>query len=409
MVKKHHIIFFVLFLSFLFEAINGALRYFLDIFGIGSFIYLPKILMMLAIGLMFSIKINLKILVLLGVVLWYVPYSLTNVPFLAFAFGFYMLLPLFFGALYASRYYLEKDILIAFKTVFILSVVGIWLDVFFTLPWEGYTQQILGFEIEGSRKWSIMEIDRPAGFSRLSAAAAIMISISSIFYIVSSRKLISKFFIFLLTFATLIATTNKSAIVGFILTAPLLIKTVRKYFMSTSIVLAILIGILLPLLSIYEVIDFVIDLKNPVEVALLDSFRDRILNTWPTQYNMFLNFSNENFLVKFFGLGIGGFGSGSRIFGAGLGVADNSWLYVFFLVGIFGFFMMIYCSYVALQLSKLKDNMLVAYGLAFNLTLWLGITTDIFESLITSFLIGYVTFLPMRKVSNLMMETKKAV
>ena len=403
-ISKHSLYFRILLIGVLFESLNGVLRYYFDMVRIGLLIYFPKILMFI-LGFIFifyfifrgNFKKNLKILLLIFLLIWYSFYSLLNVPMLSFLFGIYMIGPLLFGIGFAKMTTNYSDLTKIFGMVFIISVLGVWIDFFYEVPWEGYYQKIGDFEIEASRSWSIFDIERPAGFARLSAAAAIIIGISSIFYIMSFKKSLLKFILFLLSFATIIITTSKSTAAAYVLVAPLMFnKKIRKYYAPLSILCSLLLGVSLPLSSITYGIELPIN-----DSILLTSFQDRLINTWPNVYDILNRLIRDNFLLYLFGVGIGGFGSASRYFFATeMAVADNAWLYIYALSGFIGVFFMVYIALKSFKLIMLRNEHLVSLGIVLNLIFWIGISTDIYESLIPLFLLGYAYSLSVADFKN---------
>lgn len=401
-----NIYFFIFTSSLFFTAIGGAARYYFDIAGLGVLIYLPKLLMAAWVPLaLLTSKINIKLIILSVLIVWYVFYSLLNVPLVQLIFGIYMLSPLFFGMLYGNNFDDLRRISKFFVFIFWISVVGVLLDFLYQVPWKGYNQMIDGHMIEASRQWTTMGIQRLAGFTRLSTTAAIFIGISSLFYISLLKNNFAKIFIFLLAAITIVLTTNKSVAGAYILSVILFVGWIRVYFGSLSIFVALAGGIGFPLYAIF--IGFSLDVNNLVEKFIFASFNDRLQNTWPDTFGALSDFANRHDeLASFFGLGIGGFGASVKYFSdnAILGVADNSWLYAYSLLGIFGIAFLLYVSYVATQALKSKDIILISYGIVFNFILWVGVTTDVFEDMTSLFIMGYLVFI----MKNMMRREKHA-
>lgn len=210
-----NIYFFIFTSSLFFTAIGGAARYYFDIAGLGVLIYLPKLLMAAWVPLaLLTSKINIKLIILSVLIVWYVFYSLLNVPLVQLIFGIYMLSPLFFGMLYGNNFDDLRRISKFFVFIFWISVVGVLLDFLYQVPWKGYNQMIDGHMIEASRQWTTMGIQRLAGFTRMSTTAAVFIGISSLFYISLLKNNFAKIFIFLLAAITIVLTTNKSVAGG---------------------------------------------------------------------------------------------------------------------------------------------------------------------------------------------------
>jgi len=388
-VSIHSFLYYILLITFLFEATTGALRYYSDKLGLGLIVYIPKLLMFLSIFLMFSIRPTFESLIFGLIVLCYLLYSILTLPLASVMFGLYLLSPFFFGMLYAQNYSIDysSDVVKIMKIVYWISMTGIWIEFFHPVPWEGYEQVIGGVYVEASRQWGMFGFDRLAGFSRISSIAAIFIAISSIFYIFSEKSGLLKLLFFILSVPSIAMTTNKAVLTAYLISSPLLFRFIRERFLKISIILGSLFGVLLPLLSIFS--KFYIDLNNPMSLLYLSSFQERLSYTWPHVYRMVSEFSEDFILRYFWGLGIGGFGTSAKYFFiADLGVADNMWLYIYSMFGIFG---VLFMFYIVFNYVKNRKNDFDVYAYSLNLLLWIGLTTDIFESLIALFLIGYMS------------------
>lgn len=389
-VSPDKIIGLLIFFLFFFEAIGGLLRYYLDSLSLAGLIYFPKMIAFILIMISIPfIKLRYSKVCLLSLFAWYCLYGIIHSTILQVSFGIYTLSPFFAGYI-LSKYIKQTDINNIFYFVFLVSVVGVFSDSVFDVPWKGYSYSVLGQELEANRQWSTFGIDRIAGFSRHSATTAIILGISSVFFINMLKHKCTKFVITCLAFASILLTTNKASIAAFLLIIPFLLTIEKKVFLLTGIIVSFSLGIFIPFFSLANTTT-VLGCNSSFEI-LLASFLDRLENTWPLFFNQALLADNTGGnLTWFFGLGIGSVGSAAKYFGnQTLGVADNMWLYLFGTCGILGFIVVMYYMFLLSRVHQDELNNWKSFIISMNFIFLVGITTDIFESLLAVFIIGFL-------------------
>lgn len=378
----------------LFEVFSGALRFYFSQMGLTEVIYIPKVICVLAvISKIASLKIR-KFWPLIILALSFLIGLFNGATIANIGFSFFAYCPFIFGVLYGK--YIEfnpKKFYYIIWTCFILSILGIYLDSTTDLAWKGFSYVIGDVEIQGNREWWSLGVDRIAGFSRLSASLAIMISIFAIYIHVFLRSTIIRLLLIAVTLYSIVLTTNKTAIIAYLI--GLSIYFILRYHRKVRIIfyLIIAIGVILPLVGVF--LQYSIDVSglDSVAKAILFSFDDRLTNTWPNFHNIILK--NNGLL---WGTGLGTVGSAITTFpiksltimGVSLGVADNTALYLYGIFGIFGFWLYTRFYWVlnSFLFSKLEyHRALCCIAVSICILSW---TTDVFEAVVSSLFLGLI-------------------
>ena len=268
----------------------------------------------------------------------------------------------------------------------ISSILGAYLDLSINLPWKGSSYEIAGQEVEGNREWTSGGIDRIAGFARMSAGLAIMLCCFSFYIMNQNKKTLVRFTIYLITLTGILLTTTKGVLVAFILSG-LYFLFIRGYIKYWLHLLILFIGLILPFISYIVGYSIAEEITNPDQVILLASFDDRLTNTWPTIF-----YNIEQYKASILGMGFGIVGSSSRIFPINgvpaFNVTDSASLYLYATFGVLGIYFYLKMFKVLNTVSKYKENIFLQ-GILVCLVI-IGWTTDIWESVIAIFFIGYI-------------------
>lgn len=143
----------------------------------------------------------------------------------AVAFGVKMFLPFVAGYVAMAGGYTDSQYFVRlYRWIAPCIVLGVILDVAFTLPWEGWSYDFAGVTIEGSRQWSTFGLQRPAGFGRSSFETAIALYTLLVFRVLAPgnnarirHSIASKaydVFLGVVTVAALILTTSKTSLLA---------------------------------------------------------------------------------------------------------------------------------------------------------------------------------------------------
>lgn len=252
-------------------------------------------------------------------------------------FGLKVWLPLLAGTLAGSFLRSPRDRTIFLRgclLIWALSVVGVALQVAGApFPWEGFTSEVGGVEIEGQRSWSTGGLQRVAGFGRVSTDTAANL-ISQGAFVAFLFSPIPRLALALLTLFCVAATTMKAMIMASLLMTGLVIfQTVRfpgrKWVLLVSIT-SILVGvILLPVLTVTGILE--VNISNPIQYLLFASLLDRVVNTWPDALALLLESP-----MPWLGRGVGGIGSAQVYFEKSvMNPADNLFVFMAVTFGVF--------------------------------------------------------------------------
>lgn len=381
------------------DLLGGAFRYYFSMFHVEPLLYAPKFLALLISAIWpFRFGMNpgirtdpFPILLAYAILLfslWVAAFNLHS-P----ASSGYMLLILapFVLGMHLPDTELSgmTPVLMVVGVMWLVTVAGVVIDCFVDYPWKAAELEIYGKTIEVSRSWMTtgVELDRLAGFTRLSVAAALYGGIFGIVFIRLSRAPMTRGVVFAMTLGTLMLTTTKSAVVAYLFVILLQLMRPAPVLRAALYVLALFLSIYLPLssppyseMSVYT--------GDQVSRFLMDSFHDRLLSTWP------------NFIGALrhgvFGEGLGGIGSPNQMYGNSLSnpsldVADNFTLY---LIGLFGFMpgLAIFTTlgYGAYRMAFSGTAWRQAVGLAGVFVLVAGVVVDVVESVAGGLVLGMV-------------------
>ncbi|MCD5995430.1 hypothetical protein KDX38_17355 [Pseudomonas sp. CDFA 602] len=375
------------------ETFSGALRFYFDKAGISPLLYLPKV----ACILLFAWELRtfkagqwfwtfIIVWAISGLLALMHRASLQNLAFSLFALS-----PLAFG-LVCSRHLLHRRKLFCWAVGFCLlaSLVGLALDRFTTVPWKGYSYTMGETELSANTTWSADDVDRIAGFARVSNVLSIIIAFYTLYLFMFLRSRLMLTVLSVVALCAIILTTSKAPAGAFILTLGLLLIQRMTWTCRALCVLVVSIGLLLPTLGLMLSFDMRTVSSSGSSLA---SLYDRLINTWPDVIDAL---SREGWLLS--GAGFGMVGSTMAIFpvaGAGIFLGmDSTALYLWAMLGVVGG--LLYALQIPLLFKLISDDsrigrMLLSISLCWCLIGW---TTDMFEvavaNLFAGLAIGYV-------------------
>lgn len=378
------------------ETFSGALRYYFDQAGVAALLYLPKLACLAAVGLELLTQRNTRgfwVALLVGLTSSLLALLHGAVP-LNIAFALFGLTPLLF-AVVCGRYLADRGGLLALVIGLCLaaSLAGLALDMTIKLPWKGYSYVMGETELSGNRSWGSGDMDRPAGFARMSTTLSVMLAVYSLFLASWIHSRLARLALYALAFGGIWLSTNKSTLAAY--AATLLMMTLIAYRLpsATAFLLAVVGGAALPIASLSMNVD-----PNTVAGAsdhALASFNDRLANSWPNFIGLL---RNEGWLWSGAGFGaVGSSGSAFPILGLDLLiVADNTALYLW---GMFGALGLLLYGLWNLLLLRLHDQPtplnLGLCNIAFCLCL-IGWATDVLEVPVAGLFLGLAIALAMQ-------------
>ncbi|WP_313339462.1 hypothetical protein [Stutzerimonas nitrititolerans] len=359
------------------ETFAGALRFYLDMAGVSALLYLPKLACLAAVALelpgarsrpgvwlvLFALLVSSLLALLHGA-------TLRNIGFSVFIY-----LPLLFGLFCGS--YLERRAGLLCWVIglcLIASLAGIALDMFTSVPWKGYSYMMGDVEITANKSWAFGSTDRLAGFARMSTNLAVMIALYSLFLAAFLRSRLLRMMLYPLAFGAIFLTTNKSTAAAYLLTLMMLFLAGYRLPSATAFAIAVLTGMALPIASLL----LNIPQSEAYSASMFASFNDRLIHSWP---NFIEVIANEGW--GWWGAGFGAVGSSAAAFPLAwlelLAIADNTALYLWGMLGVFGVLMYLLLFPLLLRLHdrgpRIRDALL---GIVFC-TCLIGWATDVLE------------------------------
>ncbi|KPW66477.1 Uncharacterized protein ALO82_01202 [Pseudomonas syringae pv. broussonetiae] len=368
------------------ETFSGALRFYFDQAGISLLLYTPKA----ACILLFVLELctfKAGRLFWAFMVVWLISGLLAMLHRASvhnLAFSLFALSPLVFG-LVCSKHLLYRRTLLyrAIGFCLLASLLGMALDKYTSVPWKGYSYSVGETELSANTTWSADEVDRIAGFARVSNVLSIMIAFYTLYLIIFVRSRLMMMLLSAVALYAIVLTTSKAPAAAFALTLILLLLRRMSWTCRTLCIVVVGIGLLLPTLGL---------IVSPDAYAVssggsLASLYDRMINTWPNLINAM---SREGWMIS--GAGFGMVGSTMGLFpveGAGVFLGmDSSALYLWAMLGVLG--LLLYALQIPLLFRLIDDqtrigHMLLAISFCWCLISW---TTDMFEVAVANLFIG---------------------
>ena len=375
--------------------VEAPLRFALGKIGAPQILYLRDLLLVLLVITSFwmymfsgkhlkSSRIVIALLAMGSVVAWL--WFLGRFMQVLFAVKIFM--PLLVCCIYGKAIS-SANIHLAKLSVFLATVtaIGVIVNSVVAFPWVGSAVSLGGLQIEVSREWYSGDFARLAGFARASYDAATYMIIFSLVIAVAYKPLIGIFF-WALSAVVVVLTTTKGVFLAFgFLSIILLCKLISKEVMVGSakviLIIAAIVGLLLPLVSLVFQPEMIFSSK--IERILLFSFYDRMNNTWPQALYML-----DEWFKIFIGRGIGGFGAPQAYFESRLyNPADNIWVYFIVSFGALGAIGVLYVIGKILFFRRFDDGKTVGLVWAVFVAVY-GITSNMVDNAVLCMAMGYL-------------------
>lgn len=368
------------------ETFAGALRFYLDMAGVSALLYLPKLACLAAVALELPSARNRPgvWLVLFGLVVSSLLALLHGASLSNIGFSVFIYIPLLFGLFCGS--YLERRVgflgwVIGFCLV--ASLVGIALDMLTSVPWKGYSYMMGDVELTANKSWAFGSTDRLAGFARMSTNLAVMIALYSLFLAAFLHSRLLRTMLYPLAFGAIYFTTNKSTAAAYLLTLMMLFLAGYRMPSATAFFIAVLTGMALPIASLL----LNIPQSEAYSASVFASFNDRLIHSWPNFIDVIVN---EGW--GWWGAGFGAVGSSSAAFPLTwlelLAIADNTALYLWGMLGVFGVLLYLLLFPLLLRLHdrgpRVREALL---GIVFC-TCLIGWATDVLEVTTATLFLG---------------------
>jgi len=381
---------------FLFSLVlDGPLRFLFAAKGLMPLIYVPKILLLLAIPCLIVARWRISrgfvtgvAIVALSLIWGAVNLASPNQAL----FGLWVLVPLLYGLL-VTRYMLDESEAYRrlFWMLFVIAVTGVLLNPFFNYPWVGASLEIGGTNIEISRQWGTAGFDRYAGFSRASFGVASQLLLLATWLVATGRNRWNNLAVWLVAGVGIVMTTSKGPVAAWVaLTLFFLSGALLHYRKSwrrtwaAALFLVLAVVVALPLSTLFIVYHTRIDSLS--DALLLASFGERLSWMWPD--SMALLHDIPEWLI---GRGLGGIGAAQFYFDPQHSLsADNIFVYLAVEIGPLMAGTMLFMLTRKISATFITDRKaLLAFALLFALVTY-GLVTNIIEDSLLSLLLGVV-------------------
>ncbi|TCO07891.1 hypothetical protein [Natronoflexus pectinivorans] len=385
--KNAGIIILALFL--LKESLDAIIRYYLASINLVALTYVP--IFLIVIYVVFNFWAELKrtpyfssIAIIVMVIISSVVGFLNLGQLTPALFAIYVFFPFFFGIQTGDLVY--RSILIkrlALIMIFILSA-GVIMEWMGELPWKGFSYEIGGVEIEASRSWASLGIQRLSGFARTSYNFAIL-TVCFLILLYGRINHFAYFLLFLASFFVVSLSTTKGVMLVYIVLALLFIAGWMSRFLfnfgfKATLGMSLMVGIVLPISTLWVMYD--LDLYDIVMRVIFLSFEMRLTDVWPEAME---NFAHWNDYIT--GKGAGNVGVASMIYNPeNYNPVDNLYLYVLI---VFGVPFIVLLAILLRRIFKLKESDIYINLLMMATFIFVyGIFTNVLESGILAYFLG---------------------
>lgn len=382
-----------------FQVLQAPLRYELSQLHLDALVYLPKLLLFMAVLLLPLLRARSSpaALLLTGLVLVYLLWGMVNLPTpLQAMFGLWVLVPLLFG-LWAGPVVRPEQWSRLFLVLFVVAAAGVFIDPLIHYPWSGQSMTILGSNVQISRQWTALGLQRYAGFSRASFDVASQLLLFGLMLVVLLRHRAIKLLVWFVAGAGIALTTSKGP-----LGAWLILST---YFLGGRLLgwprywiqlwlgclgAALLAMILLPLSTLW--IKYNPSFHGFASQFLFASFGDRLNSTWPGSLHLLDMGGNWHWWV---GRGLGGIGAAQQYFEpAHYLPGDNLFVYVAVYVGLPAALLLFGALWLRIVRVSLRQDA-AAWRLPVMLALVAyGVVVNEIEGAVLAFFLGLVLVSP---------------
>src|SRR5690554_3817271 len=397
---------FVALLFFAREGLDGVLRYVLGSYGLSFLVYLPTALMVVFVVLHFLAHqrrdpqwISVVLLTLFGVsgIMGF----LNSGSLAQTLFALYVFFPFFFGFQTGDLLFTSKLVKRALVFLTLLFAFGVFLEMGRELPWKGFSYEIGGMQVQGSRIWSSLGLERLSGFSRFSFSIAIL-CMAFLVVLYGRVKPFLYFVLFVVGGAAIVLTTTKGVVLVMLLMVFLwvFVKPLSGLLyhlgLKWGLVLTFVVGLILPV-STYWVV-YSLNLDDLISRIVFLSFEMRLGIVWPHAMESFTHFGD--FIV---GRGAGQMGVAQMMYDhANYNPGDNMYLY---LLVVFGLPSLLLLALFLYRLFKLNGTRGYVNYLFMALFIFVyGIFANVMESAVLSYFLGSLIAVAFREK-----HTKKAL
>jgi hypothetical protein len=343
------------------HAFDSVLRWALELFHMGSLIYLRDVAMVVAIVLAYvDIIVRRTDALAPAVLLASMAFGITtgiasglSAPQVLFGAKVWLPLVLGFMAVHTNAALL-LDRRGFWTATWALLLMGLFVNYFVSFPWSGMVMNVGDVSIVANREWSTSGFTRLSGFSRTSFDAAIAVILLACYLVVYLPSVLGRGVVWLLSGVAIILTTSKG-VVGSYLAASVALPVamsirsgasaqapVRRAAIAMTMGAVALLGLVAPIMAAQVELPHLT--QGTWEHFFFSSLAERVWGTWPEAWELL---SSWQYLL---GRGLGGVGAAQAYFEPSrYSSVDNLFLYSFITAGMLGA-----AAYIVLAMSACR-------------------------------------------------------
>lgn len=376
----------------LISVFGGAVRHYAASVGAEELVYLPKVVAIacVAISLLDQLSRGRGKPVFLVTLIAVAMSTLVGYAYVGRAlqvgFGLWIIVPLLLGMVAASSVSKVFARLLPFTVIiWAIAVMGVLLDVFVSLPWEGSGYSIGEIWVSASREWYTSGIPRLAGFSQGSIAAANQILFFGILVLTLIKGAWWRFLVWLISLSAILLTTMKTPLFAWLILGMYLVVRgiVPRVLLRVTPLIVSGFAIALPVAA-YVLSQYEIHISDMSLGMWFQSFGTRLSATWPNALKMIG--ANGNVLV---GRGMGGIGTPQKYFEPLLySPGDSILVYLYGVLGVLGIAVLIWYAKRGSAAAARRDAQGQFVFMVSLAVLLMGVTSNIVESAEASLFLG---------------------
>jgi hypothetical protein len=203
------------------DILAGALRYFLDVVGVGALWFVPDMLGFVAFALWCAIFISARgkyaISAFFAALLLFYPIlvgSISGASQIALLSGAKLLMPLILLGFARCDFFEKRLWKHGTCALLLLVLAAAYADQFMDFPWKGYDFEMFGAERDASRDWLILGQERISATSSSSSSLATSALLAGVIFSINCGRIRWKLVGYLITYVIIDLSTSRTQLVG---------------------------------------------------------------------------------------------------------------------------------------------------------------------------------------------------
>jgi hypothetical protein len=369
---------------------ESAIRYGFHLLGADELIFLRDALLIVPLVVIFiqqflGRRLHPAFIMFIFIILLHGLVMMLNLgSFIAVVYGTKMLMTVLAGAVGGQLLFRpNRPMLMLVVLLWSVSWVGVVLDKYYVeFPWAAMETTIGDLQVDISRDWQMEgESKRAGGFTRSSINVATLEPLLALILLFNLRSLPLRIAVAVLTIPALVWTTQKGAIVAYLLTLGFIAMSPKKPIAMLRIgfwlmlTLAVALPVIMPGYTMPSV---------QSEVVSASSFYQRVEEMWPQAWRWI-----DHHDAFPFGVGLGGIGGAQRLYANDeLNAADNIFILMY---AYFGMMSVVYLGGIAAIAMRIRNDSatMAAHAMAtLVFLLGYGCVISLLEDQIASLFLG---------------------